>query len=105
MMTAAEALRAAKAKIEDPGYWCKYYYARDADGKPTESFDQKACSWCALGAVLSIGADFHIFHYLHKAAKEYGCISADVLNDHSTHAQVMKMYDRAIELAEEDKVT
>ena len=105
-MTIAEVLRAAKAKIEDPEHWCKYSYACDADGNSIASSDPEAQSWCGMGAVFSLsslGPKRHAISCLQKAALEHEHVSIDVLNDHSGHESVMKMYDRAIEFAEEDE--
>lgn len=101
-MTAAELLRAAKAKIEDPEHWCQGSYACDENGNGTYSRDSRAHSWCAVGALFSMAQNFSVTSNLRMAALEQGYRSISYLNDESTHENVMKMYDRAIEFAEKE---
>lgn len=103
-MTPVEILKAAKAKIEDPAHWCQGNAAWDLNGRACVPEDHNARSWCSWGAVTAAsrqrGVSAH--DYLDRAADEFGFASAVVLNDSTDHPTVMKMFDRAIALAEQE---
>ena len=102
-MTPAEILRAAKAKIEDPAHWCQGEYAKDALGQRASEYSDEACAWCAMGAFHTIdnGSSYDAFRSLAKAANEiHQGWGIPNVNDNTDHATVMRMFDRAIELAE-----
>lgn len=90
-------LRAAKARIADPKDWCIKKVVQHVDGR-----EQR----CALGALWA--ADPKATAYggpwraLQNAAAErgYGCFAA--ANNKIGHDGVMRMFDRAIELAQQD---
>lgn len=106
--TIAGALKDAKAVIDKPENWCRETYARDAEGEGAEPYDPEAVCWCSLGALhVACGptnqvlADLCAAH-LHRAAEmetdgEY--FSIDDANDALEHAALMKIWDRAIEMA------
>lgn len=97
----ANILRRAKARISDPKNWCKGELARDGYGCKACFDSPNATSWCASGAILAeVGftAEPSAGHFLAKAA---GCDSIPYINDNGTHEDVMALYNRAIELAEE----
>lgn len=54
MMTATEVLRRARALIEEPARWCRDKYARDERGRSIRPGSERACQWCALGAVRAV---------------------------------------------------
>lgn len=101
-MSIAEKLRTAKALIEDPARWCQGTAAKSATGFLVDWDSPDALQWCAYGAFRRAGAD---------TAKEWGFMWAAAsalmdryvgpsrLNDSTDHPTVMKMFDRAIELA------
>ena len=109
-MTPAEILKAAKAKIEDPAHWCQ--------GNYSHWVDDKTCQYCAEGAMFQTPcqengpASNDAWRFLREAAHErlvachlrfdrqrYDIVT---VNDGLGHAETMKMFDRAIELAEAD---
>jgi len=111
-------LRAARATIEKPEKWCQGEYARNALGQLDQPDNDTACSFCAEGAVLrayslenqkSAGA-VDILHsaeargFLRMALRERTELadSLSVFNDlpTTTHADIIALFDRAIELAE-----
>lgn len=112
-MTAVEALKAARALIEDPKRWTQKLAARAADGRMVGCEAGEATQWCAVGAAIRFDAQCP---RLDAAAKLLGCSlgypdslrptaavndGKSFLPDGSTgHPAVLKIYDKAIELAE-----
>lgn len=101
-MLAADLLRAARARIFDPERWTQGALARDAMGNLIAETDSRAKCWCARGAyyaedpLSSHGGE----KFLNEAADEKGTF-VERINDRGRHADVMDLYDRAIELAEQ----
>lgn len=106
-------LRAAQARIADPVRWTQRAIARTIYGLCLCSVeDPNAVRWCALG---SLQREAHTqalcrqaIGYLDLAASELLPEDPDVqghgalmvyLNDHCGHERVMRMFERAIELA------
>lgn len=120
-MTTLEILQKARELILDPSRWIKGSYAgwRASDGtlyrelKP--SADVANC-WCSVGSCVKIYGNRdgrpapllkNALEALNNAASEvsYGEYAfAYMFNDaeETTHSQVLKMFDRAIELAKEE---
>lgn len=105
-MSPAEVLRAARAKIEDPSRWLKGRYACDDGGFTIFEHSVYATSWCAVGAVGAIVSPtspewWEATAYLRGQVSSRFC-SVQLFNDHekTTHADVMRVFDRAIEQAE-----
>lgn len=86
-------LKAAKARISDPANWLQNGY-EDALGHV-----------CAVGAIVKVSkhSTYAVEKLdvcrLQKAAREMGHENAADLNDFTDHPTVMRMFDRAIELA------
>ena len=110
-----EILRAARERISDPGRWTKNELARERNGVSVPSWDDAACQWCAIGAAwceagAALGALHPAIDALANAAQELFperivgiAWRVSTVNDHpeTTHADVLRVYDRAISLAEE----
>lgn len=110
-MSALQALRNGRAKITRPEDWCKgRMYINKADG---------GMAFCSLGAMYSEMAT-HDYSAQECLATEMYLARAVYLemgmtmdrvwnnivssyNDHSTHSQVLAMWDKAIELALQDE--
>lgn len=109
MMTPAEALRAAKAKIQKPDRWCRGAYARDGDGDAVDSRSRPAVSFCAIGATRAVRDEDGVedtIQYLGKAAWIVGNhINIPHFNDAPTtkHRHILGLFDWAIALAERDE--
>ena len=102
MSTVADRLRAACTRITNPSAWTRGSYARDADGKPAYASSKPPVCWCAYGALYAEGAEDECpeVRLLRRAALEvHASVPIDV-NDDLGHAAVLRMYDRAIELAD-----
>lgn len=112
-MLARKALEAARAKIADVWNWEQWCEASDSDRWYVEPLSPDAVQWDALGALGA--ASFYdtdiAYQDLEKARKEaYDllCQARDELfpgysitkvNRQIGHKSVLKLYDRAIELA------
>lgn len=100
-------LLAARTVISNKKYWTKDMLARNSSGHNVMVHDPSACSFCAIGALMFAVKDEHGFvgdskayKYLSKASKElYNNVFVSDVNDTYGHTAVMRMYDRAIELA------
>lgn len=103
-MNALELLQAAKAKIADPKNWTKTHLARNDKGVPRMPLDADAVCWCAIGAISSVVSIYNGYagtavQRLTAAVFERGPeITVGVYNDTHSHADVMSLFDRAIEL-------
>ncbi len=75
-MKVSEQLIAAKALISKPENWTQRSYARDADGYTIDPFSTYATCFCALGAIRV-----------------------------ATHAEVLSLFDAAIEIAVQEELS
>jgi hypothetical protein len=105
MATSAEILKAARARIADPKNWTQEHYARTDKGRPVGSNEAGAVCWCAIGALnAELGANASgeesAFKMLWNASGELFRMGPHMVNDDLGHSAVLKIYDRAIELAE-----
>lgn len=111
----------SRQRIVNPERWARGAYARDALGNACNVQDEAAVKWCASGALdCEAGNSTPSWieanpgrrrspHFqaarasLDKAAKEVaktGSGSLTVINDGGGHVQVMRVYNRAIVLAQ-----
>ena len=111
-MTTVEILEKARDLISDPERWAKGYYAHDKDGDYVPPRDGNACKWCAAGATIVVSPDDdnddsrHALALLQKALPS-GFLFATNYNDRptTTHADILALFDRAIELAKAEQVS
>lgn len=104
-MTTREALIQARALIADPERWTQGAIARTLTGHICSKNDPAAVRWCAQGATWRVAEDpCEALDLLDVIATEMGwnsdpeaCTPSANLNDHGTHADVLAMFDRAIE--------
>jgi hypothetical protein len=96
-MTALELLTAARARIKKG--WCQETYARDANGASISVRDPSAVSFCLYGALLSLESPDHIFVEADAIIRSLG--GGTGWNDAKgrTQEDVLRVYDRAIEIA------
>jgi len=99
-MTHVEKLRAAKSFIDTPDKWTREVSARDKFGQPASDYEEDAVCFCIIGAAMR--ADASLDRHLRKCLPEWAEGSFIDFNDHeeTTHADVMALFDRAIEMAE-----
>ena len=85
--------------------WTKGVCARDIDGKPVNTRDAEACSWCPEGAIYAIEQNWHIVDEALSlllllvnrfSNREYDDV--DEFNDHpgTTKEDVLELFDQAI---------
>lgn len=114
-MKISETLIQARALIEDEAHWTQGFYAQITKAPFVVDvqcgvLNRQASCYCSLGAVTKVaytkgkpGEDFNLSmkgrEYLHKAARRKGFISMIELNDTGIHADVLKAFDLAIEMA------
>jgi hypothetical protein len=119
-----EILRAARERITPIDQWTQHVHARAKQGgEEVDIFDPDdppASCWCAVGALQQEGVEFPYgkdilvepsaeMTFLIQAAEELDPKRGwpPTLNDLGSraeaHARVLAMYDRAIELAEDDE--
>lgn len=106
-MNTCKTLEAAKALIADPKCWIKGVIALNDDGEQVESDNLKAVCFCSLGALRAAAANRGINKalrtlYKHLPENYNGFLTG--WNDHSstTHEDVMKLFDKAIQDAKND---
>ena len=107
-MKASEVLKAARALIDTPEKWTKGNYARDESGRPTPYESDGACQFCAVGAVkraampADLSAAWRAEDLLSDTAWGMYNMTIVSFNDRADtkHAQVLKVYDKAIKVAE-----
>ena len=91
--------------IEDPDRWTRGFYARDAEGVSVDPYSERACRFCALGAVARISGRDIVpiapWARLDEAARAAGFPGARTLNDTGTHDDVVTAFRRAIANCEE----
>ena len=107
-MSAAEKLRQAKALIENPARWCQGNGAVADDGAVVDFDSPEAHRWCARGAVSKVTnhrPNTPVYNatvrFLDRAANElHAGFNSVQVNDQLNHRDVMKMFRRAIRLAQ-----
>lgn len=115
-MTAADILKAAKARIADPANWVQTNYAVNAEGVSVGEADPEACKFCAKGAMYAaLWASFSPDALLPEESRQAFMIGSALLNDAALqnyhrmsiisvnddlgHDAVMRCYDAAIQEA------
>jgi len=107
-MTALELLREAKRLIEEKG-WTQGDFARNSRGNGVSVVSRTATCFCAFGA-LQANAVGHAASYIAACDILEACLpekSVVSYNDHptTTKADILALYDRAIERAERMETT
>jgi hypothetical protein len=107
MNETANILRRARDLIADPSRWTQWAMARDANNHDVAHISAaEPVKFCALGAwrkIMGIGlfdVEPPITDYLYAAAYELFNTCPESVNDDQGHSAVMRMYARAIEMAE-----
>lgn len=105
MITTVEILKAARARIAEREHWVTGIRACGPQGGRVGPRSPRAVAWCASGALVASSPpdDWLVFDLaydiLEVAAIEFGYESIEELNDAASHVLVIRMFDRAIELA------
>lgn len=101
-MKNSEILRKAKALIDTPEKWCQETYAANAYGASVEIRNPAACSFCSTGALIKVlGGYWDSYKY----PVYFGMTPKQLFdfNDSHAHAEVMALWDKAIERAEREE--
>lgn len=102
----SQQLRAARKLLTARSRWTKGYYARNLQGEITEPNSRDAVCFCSLGAMRKVSGSQHslALSFLYKAVEKIDGPCATVAsyndNDKTAHADVLKLFDVAIEIAE-----
>lgn len=110
-MKSSHYLKQARKLIADPKHWTKEFYARDGAGMSVDPTAPNATCFCMIGAARKVtGNDLTISdnklisttHYLYLAIMPFNHLYVSKFNDDAlrTHAEVMAVFDTAIEFAE-----
>lgn len=94
-------LQEGRARIESQEAWIKHMAARDSEGRSVSCLSEEACRFCAFGAVYgNLPALTFLERAVHKLYKRHGIVR---FNDRveTTHEDVLRVYDLAIDLAKE----
>jgi hypothetical protein len=124
-LSTATILALAQERIRNSDHWCKHILGRDKDGSGTDGISDNTVQWCARGALLKVfGASdqwnvprLPAEEYLDRAAREIYGADGDIpdywitdhrwlyvgVNNYKEHKDVMRIFDRAIELAAADE--
>lgn len=113
-MKALQVLKNVRKTLSDPEQWTKGVGARNANENPTMTTALDACKWCVLGALGKSTHEIYPHEYMvYEVVTEkimqilkpkWSCISD--FNDAfmTTHEDVMRVLDAAIELLSEQAV-
>jgi hypothetical protein len=95
---ALSVLRKARALIEKPEHWTQGAYARDALGEKCPDGDERAHSFCAIGAMWRVvPSSLSVTDAANALCRAAGIkTSIDAFNDSHTHAEVLAAFDKAI---------
>lgn len=105
MNSKQQLLLTARTVIANKKYWTRNSVAKTKDGAHCLVESPEARKFCAVGALMFAypGKNFpeKEWQCLWEAAMELGYEDGPaMLNDDASHKKVMKMFDRAIEIAE-----
>ncbi len=105
-MNTIELLTSARNLIADPEHWTQRAFARDGFGNSIGPTADSACSWCSLGALTkSFGNIWWPESHCEPLEQAIGQLHPDNLmsladfNDSHTHQEVLAVFDKAIENA------
>ncbi len=108
-LTVVDVLREVRALLADPNCWTQGEIARNRAGKPEFAESKEACCWCLVGAVWRVAGTGpearQARRFLHVAIDGIPLGKIPNWNDTPgrTHAEVVVVVDRAIELAEAEE--
>lgn len=107
-MKISEQLKAAKSLIDEPHKWTQGVPARNIYNKNVPFDSENACRFCSVGAIWRLNTTMKeltrynsspLTSYLNFVSWKEGIAA---FNDNNNHAEVMKVWDKAIELAESE---
>lgn len=95
----------ARELIVNPEHWTREAQARNRVGTPVNALSSDAYSFCAYGALVRVCGEMRIpiveMDYMRAAMERYNkyhrFTSLVLFNDAYTHADVIDLFDKAIE--------
>lgn len=109
--TTAQILREARELIADEENWAQGWYAYDEGGERLNP-DKPAAKRCAAGAVCYVegvppsrSTALGLLGAVIKDDENWCKARVFIFNDTHSHAEVLELFDRAIELAEREAET
>lgn len=98
-------LKRARERISSPANWTHGFLARDVTGQECHASADEAVCWCAMGALRASGGRLNSEEgdLLHDVARDLFNKHVFGANDSLGHTAALRIYDRAIELAEQDQ--
>lgn len=114
--TARQILTEARALIKEQKNWCQRSLALNTRGENVSPGSSSAVQWCAEGAAIAAGRSLvsheirtEIYIHFQSAANKLGYTNNVSLNDgkdrDKAHELVLKMFDIAINLAQQEEST
>ena len=100
MTTPKQTLIAARALIADERRWTKRAKARDEYGLIATPTDERAICFCSIGAIEKVCCRYVEQINARQQLNSVISMSLSIYNDTHTHAEVLAMFDKAIEAAE-----
>lgn len=98
----------AKALIQKPENWCKRAFARDAYGDSVGVNNSRACRFCPKGALLNRNMGAPPKPYLLAYDILSDSAGRDIVNhndaDETTHPMIMRLFNKAIRRAKEQRI-
>lgn len=98
-------LTQARELLSDPKKWTKHAIARKNNGNFVAADSEKAVCWCAMGAMHRFGNAWRTkvekYFYTANEISDY-CVEDWNNAKERTHDDVLKAFDKAIELAKND---
>jgi hypothetical protein len=97
-----ESITAAQELIRDPDHWIQGSFAQTENDIGVTPDHPAATCWCIWGALLKVEAEEEAYEILDLAIRDVAPDSIREIayfNDNHSHEDVMKMFDRAKELA------
>jgi len=94
-------LIAARKLIEKPENWCQWSLAKNIKGEPVKINDPTAFSFCIIGALDKIIGKETPYSYNYNERDLLFSVTSNpaVLNDSSTHKEVLETLDAVIKLS------
>jgi hypothetical protein len=105
-MNTVEILKAARELISDEKRWTQRAEARNASGNDVGVYSPKAVCFCSLGAMAKVcerelyGRELVAREALRNEIRDGHSSGIANFNDNHTHAEVLALFDRAIDRAE-----
>lgn len=97
-------LRRTRKRIESPDRWCQGFFGMSKTGKRVIPESADAVRWCLMGALMAeTGDDMATYRRAENALFSIASMAIVLFNDRHTHAEVLALIDRTIEMLEKQE--